>query len=103
MFPVAKMRLAMWIINAAVECEYVDHLGVIVAMIRYLQLDRQDYLRYSVCRDGLRVSSGKNFERDYGIRVRLLPKARAENPVHDNTRSSFLIKTCDRICGLLSA
>ena len=45
-FSVAKMRLAMWIINAVVEYEYVDHLGASVAMIRYLGLDRQDYLRY---------------------------------------------------------
>jgi hypothetical protein len=72
-FPVAKMRLAMWIVNAAVEYEYVDHLSANVAMIRYLGLDRQDYLRYWHRRDGLRVISGKKFERDYGVRVRLRP------------------------------
>ena len=69
MFPTAKMRVAMWTINTAIESEYVDHLDVNVGMIRYLGLDRQDYLRYSHRRDGLRVSSGKQFERDYGVRV----------------------------------
>ena len=72
-FSVAKMRLAMWIVNAAVEYEYVDHLGANVAMIRYLGLDRPDHLQYWHRRDGLRVTSGMKFERDHGVRVRLRP------------------------------
>ena len=72
-FSVAKMRLAMWIINSAIECHEIDHFNAIVAMIRYLQLDRPDCLCYAHPREGLRVSSGKEFERKYGVRVRVRP------------------------------
>jgi hypothetical protein len=71
MYPRGKLRVAMWMMNELISNETVNHLDISVAIIRYLLLDRQGGLRYSHRPTGLRVTSGKEFEHEYGVRVRV--------------------------------